>query len=39
MNIMVRGDSGFSKPEIYNFCNENDIRFVILLKANCRLRS
>lgn len=39
MNSMVRGDSGFAKPEIYNFCNENDIRFVIRLKANSRLRS
>ncbi|QOG30504.1 transposase [Enterococcus casseliflavus] len=39
MNLMVRGNSGFAKPEIYNFCNEKDIRFVIRLNANSRLRS
>ncbi|MFR4286059.1 MAG: transposase [Enterococcus italicus] len=39
MNVIVRVDSGFAKPVIYNFCNEKDNLFVIRLKANSRLRS
>ena len=35
--MMVRGDSGFATPEIYDLCEEKDIKYVIKLKINKRL--
>lgn len=36
--ILLRADSGFATPEIYDLCDEHDIEFVIRLKANATLR-
>ena len=36
-NILVRGDSGFATPEVYDLCEAYDSFFVILLKANRNL--
>jgi len=36
-NLLVRGDSGFAKPEIYDLCEEKGIHFLIRLKSNARL--
>lgn len=33
-NILVRGDSGFATPELYQLCDEQKSNFVIKLKAN-----
>ena len=38
MNLLVRGDSGFAKPEIYDLCDTEHIKFVIRLKSNVRLQ-
>ncbi|MEK0152391.1 IS1380 family transposase [Tetragenococcus halophilus] len=35
--IMVRGDSGFAKPEIFAHCENRQVRYVIKLKSNARL--
>ena len=35
--IMVRGDSGFAKPEIFAHCEDHQVRYVIKLKSNARL--
>ena len=36
-SILVRGDSGFATPELYNLCEAYDSFFVIRLKANRNL--
>lgn len=36
-NILVRGDSGFATPELYDLCEAYDSFFVIRLKANRNL--
>jgi len=36
--IFLRADAGFALPVLYDFCEENDIRFVIGLITNDRLR-
>ena len=36
-NILVRGDSGFATPELYDLCEVYDSFFVIRLKANRNL--
>ncbi len=38
MNLLVRGDSGFAKPEIYSLCEDTHTNFLIRLKANTRLQ-
>ena len=35
--MMVRGDSGFATPEIYDLCEEKDTKYVIKLKINKHL--
>ena len=35
--ILVRGDSGFATPEVYESCEENESQYVIRLKNNRRL--
>ena len=32
--ILLRGDSGFSTPDLYNQCEENGTSYVIWLKEN-----
>lgn len=36
-NILFRGDSHYSVPEIYSFCDKHNIKFVLGLKSNARL--
>ncbi|KRN43640.1 transposase DDE domain protein [Pediococcus damnosus] len=36
--ILVRGDSGFATPELYDTCEENKAFYLVRLKANRRLR-
>lgn len=36
-DILVRGDSGFATPEVYESCEENESQYVIRLKNNRRL--
>lgn len=36
--IFLRADAGFALPELYEFCEQNDIRYVIGLITNDRLR-
>ncbi len=39
VRIIVRGDSGFAKPEIYDRCEEqDDVHYLIGLATNSRLR-
>jgi len=38
INCMLRGDSGFASPEIYDLCEEYDVSYVIRLKENNVLR-
>ncbi len=35
--LMVRGDSGFATPDIYDLCEDKNIKYVIKLKLNKRL--
>ncbi|WP_077296824.1 IS1380 family transposase, partial [Virgibacillus pantothenticus] len=37
--IVVRGDSGFAVPALYELCEEQDIKYAIRLKSNKRLTS
>jgi len=39
MNILVRGDSGFSSGELYQLCDQQESKFLIKLKANRKLQS
>lgn len=36
-DILVRGDSGFATPDIYELCEEHDAHFVVRLKHNNNL--
>lgn len=38
VNLLLRGDSGFAKPELYKQCKENGTGYVIRLKENNILR-
>lgn len=38
VRILVRGDSGFAKPEIYDWCEDEGIHYLIGLATNSRLR-
>lgn len=38
-NILVRGDSGFTTPEVYDTCESHGSYDVIRLKANRNLKS
>ena len=38
IKCMLRGDSGFASPDIYDLCEEYDINYVIRLKENNVLR-
>ena len=33
VGILIRGDSSYSSPAVYNFCRENDIKYVLGLKG------
>ncbi len=35
--LLVRGDSGFATPELYESCEEAGTQYVIRLKSNARL--
>lgn len=35
--IIIRGDSGYAKPELYRLAEDNDIDYTIRLKANKKL--
>lgn len=35
--ILVRGDSGFALPELYDLCDTYAVHYIIKLKANARL--
>ncbi|MEB7772168.1 IS1380 family transposase [Kurthia gibsonii] len=37
--IMVRGDSGFAVPELYELCEKESIYYIIRLKSNARLQA
>lgn len=37
MNITVRGDSGFAKPEFYAACAKRSVKFIVRLKKNNRI--
>lgn len=39
MDILVRGDSGFSSGELYQLCDQQECKFLIKLKANRKLQS
>ncbi|WP_195701243.1 IS1380 family transposase [Companilactobacillus futsaii] len=39
MNILVRGDSGFSSGELYQSCDDQKCKFLIKLKANTKLQN
>jgi hypothetical protein len=36
--LLVRADSGFATPELYNLCEEYDVEFLVRLKANATLK-
>ena len=36
--LLLRGDSGFAKPELYDQCETNGVSYVIRLKENSTLR-
>lgn len=38
LDVLVRADSGFAKPEIYGACEEAGAKFTIRLKANPKLQ-
>ena len=38
LDLLVRADSGFAKPEIYAACEEAEAKFTIRLKANPKLQ-
>jgi hypothetical protein len=37
-HLLVRADSGFATPELYDLCNDYDVEFLIRLKANATLK-
>ncbi len=37
--LLLRGDSGFAKPELYDQCETNGVSYVIRLKENSALRA
>jgi len=37
MNTLIRGDSGFATPELYQLCLSSNTDFLIKLKANAKL--
>ncbi|SEK49731.1 Transposase DDE domain group 1 [Carnobacterium iners] len=39
LNILIRGDSGFATPEIYELADDYSVQFVIRVKANTKLQS
>lgn len=39
MTLLVRGDSGFATPKVYELCEETQTNFVIRLKANKALQT
>ncbi|MEK1299951.1 IS1380 family transposase [Limosilactobacillus fermentum] len=38
-DILVRGDSGFATPEVYDVCEANDVFYIIRLKRNRKLQN
>ncbi len=39
MHIIVRGDSGFCRNELMNWCEQNQVDYVLGLARNSRLRA
>lgn len=39
MDILVRGDSGFAIPSLYETCEDKEVSYVIRLKANAKLHA
>jgi hypothetical protein len=39
MDLLVRGDSGFALPALYETCEAKQVHYVIRLKANAKLHS
>lgn len=37
--IMVRGDSGFAIPKLYELCEQQSVYYIIRLKSNARLQA
>jgi hypothetical protein len=37
-HLIVRADSGFATPELYDLCNDYDVEILIRLKANATLK-
>lgn len=37
-HILIRGDSGFATPELYELCEKYDVQYVIRLKSNTKLK-
>jgi len=37
-DILIRGDSGFATPELYDLCDEQNCHFIVKAKANHRLQ-
>ncbi len=38
LSLLLRGDSGFAKPEFYDQCETNSVSYLIRLKENGKLR-
>lgn len=38
-HILVRGDSGFATPDLYDLCDLHGIEFLVKLKANAKLHN
>jgi hypothetical protein len=38
VRIIIRGDGGFAKPELYDWCERNGVHYLIGLPTNSRLR-
>ena len=38
-DILIRGDSGFATPEVYDVCEANDVFYIIRLKRNRKLQN
>lgn len=38
-HILIRGDSGFAVPALYELCEAYDVKYLIRLKANALLKS
>lgn len=39
IDCLIRGDSGFAKPEVYELCEQTETKFIIRLKASQKLKN